>query len=500
MFAFAPTSLYGDSIWAFFEDQTLAYNYLKNGLSLGGGYTGIREQFRNEFNSVLNDSVTLNTVREQTDTTGMDVVLRRRTDGTLQRIRADLLGVGGGGDGIDDVLAVGQALTTGRTIDHAGNLITHTSTGTLFNIVNTNASATPWQRYGIYTRDGITGAANSGIYHEYNIDNASSSSVTAAEVGARWTDATAGSEDAQFDVLLATAGAAPTSKLSVRSSGRVLVNALADTLATLADVRAGDHLVGTFAQRTAITGADGYDFFQTDGGRDAPPGRYYFVNSKWNYVNLAPERLQFDFNEFSAIGAANTILGQYVYTATGSAVPAAYGVLMSTLASTTGRVVFYAGSNGLFGGWVDMDLGSAYMKVKINLTQLSTAGEEFALRVGFTDMTAGTEPNNGVYIEYDRLSSVNWRYTQAAGAGTRTETASSTPVATGALILEVYCPGAGGTSEFWVNGTSIGTQAATMPTVLLSPMIQFVKSAGSTPVTCSVDYSKTWHYLTTSRD
>jgi hypothetical protein len=189
-----------------------------------------------------------------------------------------------------------------------------------------------------------------------------------------------------------------------------------------------------------------------------------------------------------------------VSTATGTAVPTNYVLRMSTAASTTGRVVLYAGANGVFGGWVDADNGSFYMKAHINLTQLSTVTEEFILRIGFTDLTAGTEPNNGVYLEYDRLSSVNWRYTQAAGAGTRTETASATAVATGANTLEVFCPGTGGTSEFWINGTSIGSTNLTMPTVVLSPMIQWVKSAGTTPVTCDVDYTKTWHYLTTQRD
>jgi len=128
-----------------------------------------------------------------------------------------------GGAGIDDVLAVGQALTTNRTITHAGNILTSTGTSTLYNHVNTNSTATPWQRLGIRTRDNITGATNSGHYIEDVIDNSSGSGVIAAQIGTRWTDATASSEDGQFDVLLATAGAAPTQKLSVTSTGQVVV-------------------------------------------------------------------------------------------------------------------------------------------------------------------------------------------------------------------------------------------------------------------------------------
>jgi len=525
MYAFAPSFLYGDSIFAFFEDQTTAYNYFANGLSLGGGYTGIRQQFRNEFNSVLNDTVTINTMTAVTDTTGFDVVLRRRTDGTLVKIRADQLGVGGGSVGtLQQVLDAGSTLTSNETIATGSNTLqvsTSTAAITPFNVssntgaaivaastgtepsisIQKTASTTNTMTTGMRLGQNPSGSSANGlgIGLQFRIKASDNGTYDAGEFGAVWSDHTAASRTVNYN-FNGMNNAVSQTLMNIQPGGIVRVDNNTDTLATRADIRAATPLVGTYAQRTAITGADGYEFFQTDAQRDAPPGRYYFINTKWNYVRQAEERLVYDFNDFHSIGAANTLVGSYVYTGTGSAVPANYGVLMSTLASTTGRVVFYSGANGLFGGWVDMDLGSAYMKIQLNLTQLSTAGEEFILRVGFSDMTAGTEPNNGVYVEYDRLSSVNWRYTQAAGAGTRTETASSAAVATGSHYIEVFCPGAGGTSEFWVDGVSIGTQAATMPTVVLSPFVQFVKSAGSTPVTCQLDFTKTWHYLTTSRN
>jgi len=94
----------------------------------------------------VTDSVHLGKASLIGDSTGMDFVLRRRTDGALFRIRADLttfLG-GGGTGGIDDVLAVGQVLTTDRSSDGGAFTWLHTAAPTTsysFNVYNTAAAA-----------------------------------------------------------------------------------------------------------------------------------------------------------------------------------------------------------------------------------------------------------------------------------------------------------------------------------------------------------------------
>lgn len=76
-------------------------------------------------NFAVTDSVRIGKARSQTDTTGYDIVLRQRTDGSIFAIRADLLStfLSSATGGIDDVLAVGQVLTTDREIDMSSHTL-----------------------------------------------------------------------------------------------------------------------------------------------------------------------------------------------------------------------------------------------------------------------------------------------------------------------------------------------------------------------------------------
>lgn len=67
------------------------------------------------------------------DTTGLSVLMFKRSDSTFQRVPASLLGGGGGTGGIDDVLAINQLFTTDRFIDANGNglIIDNTSFGAI---------------------------------------------------------------------------------------------------------------------------------------------------------------------------------------------------------------------------------------------------------------------------------------------------------------------------------------------------------------------------------
>jgi len=258
--------------------------------------------------------------------------------------------------------------------------------------------------------------------------------------------------------------------------------------------------VGTFSTRIALSPVDGDEFFQTNSGRDAHPGKYYYLNGKWNAVRLEPERLFFDFNDFNSVAGANTVMGSYVVT--GTITPANPGAIrFSTGTTTTGRSVIYMGANGISNFWYDFDLGPAYCKIQMkDLSVLSTVGEEYILRLGISDQAAGAQPNSGVFFEYNRLVSPNWRLVNAVNSGSRHETTTGIAVTTGAHTLEVFCSGTGGTSEWWLDGVSLGTSPTFIPSTSQYPFIQLVKSAGVTPVLIDFDYIKTWHYLNTSRN
>lgn len=110
-YAFYANGVPSDSSWSFYSPLTVNRFYQNGSMSIGGGYTSSPYKFRVHGDSYFYDSVYLNTAREVLDTAGIDVIARKRTDGSLLRIRPDQLGVGGG-----DGSKVVQTLTDGATI------------------------------------------------------------------------------------------------------------------------------------------------------------------------------------------------------------------------------------------------------------------------------------------------------------------------------------------------------------------------------------------------
>lgn len=96
-YGFAPSVLYGDSIWSFYSDNTAWRNYFAGNTVIGPNQTATAYKLAVYGASYYSDSVTLATATAVTDTSGYDVMMRDRTTGALTRIRADQLGVGGGG-------------------------------------------------------------------------------------------------------------------------------------------------------------------------------------------------------------------------------------------------------------------------------------------------------------------------------------------------------------------------------------------------------------------
>lgn len=125
-FLFSPAISYGtglvDSAFGYFDTTRIVRSHHAGKYVFGSGNaTATSDAIRLFGNLTMTDSLIVGTQTEVSDTTGMDVVLRRRSDGSYVRIRADLLG--GGTGGIDDVLAIGQSLTATRDIDLDGNAL-----------------------------------------------------------------------------------------------------------------------------------------------------------------------------------------------------------------------------------------------------------------------------------------------------------------------------------------------------------------------------------------
>lgn len=100
------------------------------------------------------------------------------------------------------------------------------------------------------------------------------------------------------------------------------------------------------------------------------------------------------------------------------------------------------------------------------------------IRFGFSDGTSGTgDPTNGVFFEYAKDLSANWRI-RSGNASTYTSTTSSTAAAFGSWIkLKITFDGT--TLTFFVNGTSIGTITTNVPTAAVHPFLFATQATAS---------------------
>lgn len=152
-----------------------------------------------------------------------------------------------------------------------------------------------------------------------------------------------------------------------------------------------------------------------------------------------------------------------------------------TGSTTTGRATQYAlGPNGdgiLFGA------GVYTFEADVNVIDLSTAGEEYVLQIGFGD-TSGADFVDGAYFRYDRLAAgANWRCKTASNSA-RTDTDSGVAVAAGPWVkLKVVVNAAASEVYFYINGALVATNTTNIPSGAgrgTGALMQILKSAGTT--------------------
>ena len=163
--------------------------------------------------------------------------------------------------------------------------------------------------------------------------------------------------------------------------------------------------------------------------------------------------------------------------------------------STSGHPgIVRVSSGGSSGGYVGaycksgLILAAGFsMEVLVNCGNDATGA---VYRIGLADTTSGTSaPNNGVYFEYVKATSANWRY-QAQKATVNAGASSSTAVAFSSwLKLKITYDGSNVT--FYVNGSSIGTiAAANLPTGAVAPYFFVTQSTASAWTYFDMDYIK----------
>ncbi|MGH6960309.1 MAG: hypothetical protein ACREE7_07500, partial [Dongiaceae bacterium] len=217
-----------------------------------------------------------------------------------------------------------------------------------------------------------------------------------------------------------------------------------------------------------------------------PRRRFSYYN---DFINDLSTTANGEISESNAgTGAGTAVLNQVNANQVGL-------VQSSTGTTATGRATVQTASAMMVAG-----AGAMCFELNGRVTMLSDAVNEFTLRIGFFD-NAGSDAADGIYFEYDRTQSTNWRLC-AASNSTRTKTNSSTAAGTVFDTLRIDVNAAGTSDEFLLNGVSLGTDTTNHQNTTVRNFgfgWQLVKTAGTTARTFDVDYLVAELDFTTAR-
>lgn len=238
------------------------------------------------------------------------------------------------------------------------------------------------------------------------------------------------------------------------------------------------------------------------------------VTNHLNFYVPDPLNGYYFFSDFvSSVGTGGTgdnVVAVNTGTGTQSLVQAndtrnRVGVVRSATGSTsTGSAAVATGTNQIrLGG------GTWNIDAAVNVTTLSTSSERFQLAIGFIDSNTTANQTDGAYFLYDEggvstgsAASANWQ-TVTCSNGSRTFTTTTTAVSAGSWVkLRLEVNAAGTQVLFKINGTTVATHIANIPTGS-NRQCGFgwiiIKSVGSTSRTVDVDYFKVDAQFTSAR-
>jgi hypothetical protein len=204
---------------------------------------------------------------------------------------------------------------------------------------------------------------------------------------------------------------------------------------------------------------------------------------------------------------ANTAGGRVVYGFSGASAAVLQNAaelnhpavcLLASGSTTTGRASAVIGGIGNYDS-IRLGGGEFNWEALVKIDTLCDGTEDCVMRCGLLDDVTAT-PNDGVYFEYDRAITTDWRVVTASG-GVRTAqtTSPAQAVAAGSwFLLQAIINAAGTSVTFYYNGTAVGTIATTSPTNTAFGCT-LNKRAGTTAKYMYVDYLHATQGFTTQR-
>ncbi len=184
-------------------------------------------------------------------------------------------------------------------------------------------------------------------------------------------------------------------------------------------------------------------------------------------------------------GWAQSTSGGSTYTAGGGATNPGL-ITVDTGATATGRAAVTLGTSlWLFGG------GAVTYESLVRIPTLSDGTNTFTCAFGLSDSVTG-EAVDGVYFLYDTAGSANWIF-KSSNNSVRTTITSTVAVAANTWVkLKFVVDSTGANVEAFINGASIGTNSANIPTgsgreTTIQPL-RIIKSLGTTARTAQADY------------
>lgn len=178
-------------------------------------------------------------------------------------------------------------------------------------------------------------------------------------------------------------------------------------------------------------------------------------------------------------------------------------VEFTTGAGTDGASGIYGAgpSSGAHNLYLFLGAGAVTFECLFNIPTLSTAADEYRIKVGLGRTMSNAGDTNGAFLTYYRPTSVNWR-TNTIKASTATAATSNSAVATGWTKLRIEANAAGTSVEFFINDVSIGVHTENIPTLGIGLIFSIDKlggTTGTTPRLTGLDYWRTQQTFTTAR-
>jgi len=171
-------------------------------------------------------------------------------------------------------------------------------------------------------------------------------------------------------------------------------------------------------------------------------------------------------------------------------------------AGTTGVSGSYIRLGGIASGENNFVLGGGEITMiwVVKLSTLSNGTDTYSISFGLTTTyTAFVLPPSGVYFFYNDTGALpNWyRATVAGGAPTLTDT--TVAATTNWMQFKTVINAAGTSIEYFIDGTSVGSNTLTIPTANISPAAILLRTAGTAQRTVSFDAFSMFQKLTTPR-